>query len=81
VDTFRNKHSGTCLLIGNAPNLLLTPPELFDYPSFGMNTIHKSSYTPSYYVTVDSRVRREFGEVMDIYKDIPKFLPSPDLDS
>lgn len=80
---FHNKHSGgTCLLVGNGKNLSLTPPELFDYPSFGMNTIHLyEGWRPTYYTTVDSRVMREFGEaVYERFADIPKFIPTPNLD-
>ena len=81
ISKFHNLHKGeTCLLIGNAENLLLTPPELFPYPSFGMNTIHKLGYQPTYYVAVDSRIMREFSEVAVIYENIPKFIPTPNLD-
>lgn len=70
------------MLVGNGSNLTKTPPSLFDYPSFGMNTIHKyEGWKPTYYVAVDSRVMREFGaEISDKYRDIPKFIPTPNLD-
>lgn len=70
------------MLVGNGPNLLLTPPELFDYPSFGMNTCHlwDGTWKPTYYVTVDQRVMREFGDaILDKFPDIPKFIPRPNL--
>ena len=80
---FYKLHAGeTCLLVGNGPNLLLTPPELFSYPSFGMNTIHlyDGDWRPTYYVTVDQRVMREFGDaILERYSDIPKFIPRPNL--
>lgn len=80
---FRNTHSGqTCLLVGNGRNLVQTPPEYFEYPSFGMNTIFRyQGWKPTYYVAVDSRVMREFGvEIADKYRDLPKFIPTPNLD-
>jgi len=79
---FYNSRSGACLLVGNGANLRLTPPETFDLPAFGMNTIHKyEGWAPDYYVTVDNRVMREFGGgIVEKYRDIPKFIPWPDLD-
>lgn len=73
---------GACLLVGNAPNLHLTPPECFDLPAFGMNTIHEyEGWMPNYYVTVDQRVLREFGEAINQkFRAIPKFMPTPHLD-
>ena len=42
IDEFYNLHKGeTCLIVGVGKNLELTPPEWFDYPSFGVNTIYK----------------------------------------
>lgn len=82
---FHNLHAGeTCLLVGNGPNLHLTPPEWFEYPSFGMNTCHlwAGEWVPDYYVTVDQRVMREFGEaVYKKYQHIPKFIPRPNLNA
>lgn len=75
---FRNIHKGeTALLVGNGVNLKLTPPELFNLPSIGMNTIHQyEGWKPTYYTAVDNRVMREFGkEVSEKYSDIPKFIP------
>ena len=75
---YRNTHAGeTALLVGNGANLHLTPPAWFPYPSFGMNTIHLyPGWMPDYYVTVDDRVRREFGGAIAArLKDIPKFIP------
>lgn len=83
IADFYNKHQGeTCLLVGNGENLHATPPTWFDYPSIGMNTIHKyQGWQPTYYVTADHRVYREFGEeIKEKYADIPKFIPYPDLD-
>lgn len=84
IADFHGLHSGeTCLLVGNAPNLHLTPPEWFNYPSIGVNTIHLyEGFKPTYYVTVDDRVRREFGDaILEKYSDIPKFIPTPNLDA
>lgn len=71
------------LLVGNGANLHATPPAWFDYPSIGMNTIHKyNGWQPTYYVTVDNRVMREFGEeISEKFRDIPKFIPYPNLDA
>lgn len=77
MQRFKNTHAGeTCLLVGNGENLHLTPPAWFDYPAFGMNTIHLyEGWTPNYYVTVDDRVRREFGKaIAEKYQAIPKFI-------
>lgn len=73
---------GVCLLVGNAPNLHNTPPECFDLPAIGMNTIHEyEGWMPNYYVTVDHRVWREFGDAINSrFKAIPKFMPTPHLD-
>ncbi len=84
ITRFHNLHKGeTCLLVGNGPNLSLTPPELFDLPSIGMNTIHLyEGWKPTYYTAVDSRVMREFGaDIGAKYRDIPKFVPYPNLDA
>ena len=61
---FRDIHKGeTALLVGNGTNLSLTPPFLFNYPAFGMNTIHKyEGWKPKYYTGVDNRLMREFGK-------------------
>jgi len=83
IAQFRNIHAGeTCLLVGNGLNLHLTPPRWFDYPSFGMNTIHKyESWKPDYYAAVDVRMMQEYGSVVaEKFADIPKFVPSPNLD-
>ena len=83
INQFHNKHAGgTVLLVGNGANLHQTPPAWFDYPSFGMNTIHKyEGWKPTYYTAVDSRAMREDGkQVNEKYKEIPKFLPRPNLD-
>lgn len=80
---FHNLHKGkTCLIVGVAPNLKDTPPELFNYPSFGVNTIyHYEGWKPTYFVGVDERLRLEDGAALvDVYKDVPKFFPSPDWD-
>lgn len=85
ITHFHNLHKGeTVLLVGNGPNLHLTPPFWFDYPAFGMNTIHlyeTEGWIPDYYTAVDSRVMFEFGKaVAEKYKDVPKFVPYPNLD-
>lgn len=83
ITRFRDVHKGlTVLLVGNGENLHLTPPESFDYPSIGMNTIHlyEGDWIPDYYVTVDRRVWHEFGEaVYKRFRNIPKFIPKPKL--
>lgn len=68
--------------MGNGPNLSLTPPHWFEFPSFGMNTIFMlEGWKPTYYVAVDSRVMREFSEAInEKFGEIPKFLPTPNLD-
>jgi hypothetical protein len=84
ISHFHNLHAGeTALLVGNGKNLRLTPPEWFNYPSIGMNTIHLyEGWKPTYYTAVDSRVMREFGKaIADRYADIPKFIPRPNLDA
>lgn len=84
IEDFHNIHRGeTCLLVGNGKNLRLTPPEWFDYPSFGLNTCHlwDGTWKPTYYVAVDARVMREFGKEIDAkFRDIPCFLPRPNLE-
>lgn len=82
-ENFKNlHHAETCLLVGNGENLYLTPPQVFPYPSIGMNTIHLyEGWMPNYYMTVDHRVYREFGKVIaERFKAIPKFVPSLKLD-
>ena len=80
IEQFYNKHAGqTALLIGNGPNLELTPPEWFDYPCFGMNTIFKreGGRVPDYYVAVDEVFFDQFeNEVRDAFTDVPKFFPA-----
>jgi hypothetical protein len=47
-----------------------------------MNTIHLyEGWIPTYYTAVDSRVWREFSkDINEKYRDIPKFIPTPNLD-
>lgn len=81
---FYHKHKGeTGLLVGNGINLHLTPPEWFDYPSIGMNTIYKyEGWQPNYFIAVDPRLMREDGkQIAEKYKDVPKFVASPGLDN
>jgi hypothetical protein len=82
IDEFRNIHAGEIMmLVGNSENLYQTPPERFAYPSIGMNTIHLyNGWSPSYYVAVDRRVMREFGDaIVERFAGIPKFIPKPKL--
>jgi len=83
IDRFRNACAGeTVVLVGNGANLAATPPQCFDYPTIGMNTIHlyPGEWKPTYYVTVDRRVWREFGDaILARFADIPKFVPTPKL--
>ena len=71
------------MLVGNGGNLRETHPSSFPYPAIGMNTIHLlEGWQPNYYVTVDSRVHREFGEaIARRFASIPKFIPSGKLDA
>lgn len=86
---FHNYHKGqTCLLVGLGPNLYLTPPEWFDYPSIALNTMYKygekynSDWMPTYFAGVDERLEREDGAaIVEVYRDIPKFTSTPDRDS
>jgi hypothetical protein len=83
MNKFYDIHKGeTCLLVGNGPNLLDTPPEWFGFPSFGLNTIfYYEGWKPTYFVAVDEGVYETFGEtVNEKYKGIPKFVSSPTLD-
>jgi hypothetical protein len=48
-----------------------------------MNTCHlwQGEWKPTYYTAVDSRVMREFGAaITEKFRDIPKFVPYPNLD-
>lgn len=76
---FHNRHKGeTALLVGNGSNLYKTPPEWFNYPSFGLNTIFfYRGWYPTYYVAVDACVEERYGQMVnEAYPDIPKFIPS-----
>jgi hypothetical protein len=80
---FHNKHAGqTCLIAGLGPNLHLTPPAWFSYPSFGINTMYRyKGWNPTYFVGVDERLKLEDGAaIVQRYPDVPKFFPSPDWD-
>lgn len=84
IRDFYNRHTGeTCLIVGVGSNLKHTPPEWFDYPSFGVNTIYKyDGWKPTYFVGVDERLEREDGAaIAEKYRDIPKFIPRPDRDT
>jgi hypothetical protein len=84
MNNYYNLHKGeTCLIVGVGPNLNLTPPEWFDYPSFGVNTIYKyQGWNPTYYVGVDERLRLEDGAaILERYPDVPKFFPTPEWDA
>lgn len=80
---FYNLHKGeTCLIVAVGPNLALTPPDWFNYPSLSCNTIFKQSdWNPTYYVGVDDRLWDENAEaIMARFPNVPKFIPSPDQD-
>jgi hypothetical protein len=82
INKFKNIHKGgTILLVGNGENLKDTPPENFDYPSIGMNTICLyDGWKPDYFVAVDRRVWHEFGSIIENkFEDIPKFIPTPKM--
>lgn len=84
LEDFYNLHRGqTCLIVGVGGNLQLTPPEAFDLPSFGVNTIYRyEGWKPTYFVGVDERLEREDGAAIAAkYADVPKFIPRPDRDS
>lgn len=79
MQNFCGIHKGeTALMVGNGRNLLKTPPEWFDFPSFGMNTIYKyKGWKPTYYVAVDAAIQSVHGEAVRVaYPDVPKFVPS-----
>ena len=82
--TFHNKHAGeTCLIIGNGPGLSDIPLSFLEqYLSFGTNLINRlDGFTATYYTAVDSCIMFEFqDEVIERYADVPKFLPTPNLD-
>lgn len=84
LDGFAGVHAGeTCLIVCNGPSLNELPLDFLEmYPSFGCNTICEwEDFSPTYYVAVDDRVRREFGDcVMRRFRHIPKFIPTPNLD-
>jgi len=83
IEQFYKKHDGeTALLVGNGPNLGLTPPEKFNYPSFGMNTIYNyKSWKPDYYVAVDEVFFDMFEQnVQEAFPDTPKFIPAEFID-
>ena len=81
---FHKRHQGeTCLVICNGPSLNELPLTFLEmYPSFGCNTICEwYAFEPWYYVAVDDRVRREFGDlVLERFSEIPKFIPTPNLE-
>ena len=88
ITPFRDVHKGeTMLIVGNGVNLKLTPPDLFDFPSIGVNDIHlynkifKSDWTQDYYTCVDKKNMREYGkQIARKYSSIPKFVPSPRME-
>ena len=83
IGDYHMHHKGeTALVVGVGPNLGLTPPALFPYPSFGVNTIYKyPGWKPTYYVGVDERLKLEDGQaVCRAYREIPKWFPRPDWD-
>ena len=82
---YHNKHQGeTCLIVGVGPNLDLTPPEWFDYPSFSVNSIFMHDrWAPDYFVGVDKRLWDEnTANIQTRYweTDTAIFLPTPDYD-
>lgn len=84
LSDFWMRHKGeTCIIAGVGPNLHKTPPQLFGYPSFGVNTIYRyEGWMPTYYVGVDHRLMVEDGSaVAEAYPNVPKFIPRPDWDS
>lgn len=89
ISQFKDIHKGeTILFVGNGDNLALTPPEWFDYPSIGVNEIHLYKdifgidWKPNYFTMVDRKNVREYGnKILEDFKDIPKFVPSPRMDN
>lgn len=90
IEDFHNKHEGeTCLIIGNGPGLSDIPLWFLDsHLSFGSNLVYKPDENngrvirPTYYAACDSHIMREYkDEIMEAFADIPKFLPSPNLDA
>jgi len=79
IEDAHNRHKGeTALMVGNGKNIYKTPPEWFDYPSFGLNTIfYYKDWKPTYYVAVDACMYEGYGEMVKAaYPDVPKFVPS-----
>lgn len=79
ISHFYNRYPGkTALLVGNAGNLHLTPPQWFKYPSFGVNSIYRyEGWEPVFYAAVDERARLEFGQnITRSYAHLPKFIPT-----
>lgn len=81
---FHNKHQGeTGLIVCNGPSLNDLPLDLLKaYPSIGCNSLVEwEAFTPSYWVAVDDRVRREYGDlVAERYADVPKLIAHPNLE-
>jgi hypothetical protein len=83
LEDFYNYHAGeTCVIAGVGPNLKLTPPEWFNYPSFSVNTIYLyEGWKPDYYVAVDLDMLKLYNtDVVNVYQDVTKFIPTPDFD-
>src|SRR5688572_10636750 len=83
-DFYKLYDGQTCLIVGIGPNLEQTPPEIFNYPSFGINTIYKRAgdWKPDYFVGVDIELlTRDGKDLVEAYRDVPKFFPAPDFDS
>lgn len=83
INELQGAHDGeTIVIVGNGKNLELTPPEDFaGYASIGMNTIVEyEDWVPDYYIAVDRRVPREFGDKINArFKGVNKVLPYPRL--
>jgi hypothetical protein len=81
---YYQKHKGeTCVIVGIGPNLEKTPPESFNYPTFGINTLYKrgGDWKPTYYVGVDIELlKRDGKDLVETYKNVSKLFPTPDFD-
>jgi len=86
IEGFHNLHAGeTCVIICNGPGQLDIPDSFLNqHVTFGSNTLfEREGFTPTYYCAVDSRIVREDWlreGVEKAYSDIPKFVPTPNLD-
>jgi hypothetical protein len=56
LNTFRDKHNGACIIIGGGPSLKGFDFDYLTLPTFGVNNIFLTGYTPTYYCIEDRLV-------------------------